>query len=186
MRIHNPDFPSSQSDSSRENEQPNTNLSRFAIHEKCDNFQQDEQSYSECKKLVNTTVRTSPRLARKSKTTHQHGDRPAKLIESVENLNQRARPSFQRLDALTLFESQSHSAFREDPDQALYFTKESISKAGAALWKEIQSSNAFVRYCENKTKPKAKKGKSIWTNELERILCDGKIKEWNLFHEVSG
>ena len=173
MKLYHHDLLSSQIGPFPEDEQSSKGFSRFALHEKCDNAQQDEQSYAECKKSVNNTRRASPRLARKTRVTADWGDRPAKSYGSGEGLPGTAKFPSQRLDALTLFNSQSHAAFVRDPDQALWFTEESVSKAATAMWREMRSSNGFVTYEENKRKPKEKKGESIWANEMEYIFCKG-------------
>lgn len=150
-------------------------LSPPFFHEKCDNIQDDQKACAEDEKFFNTSVRSVPRLNKGTrKTTNQY--KKTLSARAIGNGTSGAADcSSQRLDALTYFELPSSTAIESNPDLALCFTPESVRKAAAALWKEMQSSSEFRTYAANKEKPReGKKKKLIWPHKLEFIFCQGK------------
>ena len=136
------------------------------------NIEEDQKRCIENKKAVNSSARLSPRSTSKTKRSSvQNGTARATGNDTADTANS----SSQRLDALTYFELHSSTAIESDPNLALWFTTESVKKAATALWREMQSSSAFLTYSANKEKPRKRKRKeSIWPDELEFTFCQGK------------
>ena len=76
-------------------------------------------------------------------------------------------PSF---DALDFYEEPFKTDMLVKPHQPLSFTAASIEEAATALWRQMNTCNAFLRYQENKLKPKKS---SPWSIELEEAFCKG-------------
>ena len=149
------------------------------FHEKCDDAQDDEKACAECKKSVYTSAISSPRSSRKVRRSRIRNKTKVPARAIGDDVVGTAKNSSQRLDALTYFEAQSSTAIESDPDQALWFTTESVKKAAVALWKEMQTSSRFRIYLENKNKPrKRKRSEAKWPRdlEIEFTFCHGKGK----------